>query len=408
MLEGNPYLEEKNGVLSMLDGTLFLRQRQTGQEQFEYLTGIKSIDSNVISNFNDNLNDNIEYCSLRSIPYFHIIFPIKAYAYRAEFDAIGVKLNSLYTDAFLSDSVYYPVDVTPEYYRKNDTHCSFYGNFKILSVVLRGLGVDIGGFNFRTKVVKSKGDLSIMCGQDPIDLEVFTDFNIPAHVNRFSTKEGLKGNSGDVHFCINLLAPIKKRVLLFGDSFFVYCLEWLSNLFEEVIYIRSPFVIHDVADVLSPDIILTGNAERYLVNTKSRKETPPYFLHYIEGFNNEKMLERDVKAISALFSGRYSERYKNWVTAHAREELVALSSLLIDNINSIKVECFTEIREEILLKCALSSSSFVDRLRSLALFYEEKDILVSLKLMSIAHEARPSGPFIAKKLSEYKEKCNKV
>lgn len=46
----------------------------------------------------------------------------------------------------------------------------------------------------------------------------------------------------------------------------------------------------------------------------------------------------------------------------------------------------------------------VNSIRNAALFFEDKDIEVALKLMELAHELRPEGPFILEKLNSYKQK----
>ncbi|MBN1008313.1 hypothetical protein [Amphritea pacifica] len=78
----------------------------------------------------------------------------------------------------------------------------------------------------------------------------------------------------------NSRAPVKKRILAFGDGFILGAFEVLSYFFEEIIYVRSPYVLPDVADCLSPDIILTSNAERYLPVFSNFESDKPFFINY--------------------------------------------------------------------------------------------------------------------------------
>ena len=129
----------------------------------------------------------------------------------------------------------------------------------------------------------------------------------------FTTNSALSANSGTILFYFNALAKFNKRLLVFGDSFVQSCLPILSNYFSEIIFLRSPFIIPDLADNLEPDFILTSNAERYLTSIQNAKAKKPYFLHYFSTQFNPKNFEpTHLEALIALFSGRYSHEYRSW------------------------------------------------------------------------------------------------
>lgn len=54
------------------------------------------------------------------------------------------------------------------------------------------------------------------------------------------------------------------------------------------------------------------------------------------------------------------------------------------------------------------SGKAIDALRDAAISFEEKDFSVALELMNIAHQMRPSGPGIIKKIREYKQELELV
>lgn len=52
------------------------------------------------------------------------------------------------------------------------------------------------------------------------------------------------------------------------------------------------------------------------------------------------------------------------------------------------------------------SDSYADILRNAALKFEKEDLMLAFDLMNLAHEIRPAGPFIQKKLEEYRRKLD--
>lgn len=87
--------------------------------------------------------------------------------------------------------------------------------------------------------------------------------------------------------------------------------------------------------------------------------------------------------------------YYNWMTSEQNTHL-------------------TELRKKIILghkkkafaKNYSMSEEHIDLLRDAAILLETKDIRKSYELMKIAHELRPSGPFIKKKLDTYSQLIN--
>ena len=379
-----------NDVIIFDDGVLFLRQSSGGQYQFDHLLGNRKLTAKAVNNFKLNIEHNERYCSYNNIPYKHVIFPAKAIAYRKRLRAAGLNVNTIYNEELHGNAnVFYPsLDSLDEScFFKDDTHCSFKGMHLILSEVLNKLDIDINVFDFELYRMKRLGDLSVHLNRPAIEVDALKRFiNIEPHIHSYSIRPALKGNSGDFSFHVNLNAPIRKRLLLFGDSFFVGCISWLTHLFEEIVYVRCPFIIQEIASVLKPDIILTGNAERYLVNVPNIYSSSPFFMNYFNrDFSPSKVSEVTFSAFSALFSGRTSDHYLGWK-------------------KSLNPEALLEImNDEELVSFAKSYPNVVDFLRDKAISIESQDIGLAYKYMSLANKARPSGPYIKNKLIEYKE-----
>lgn len=314
-LRKNKHLSFKDGVVELND-VLFLHQENSGQHQFDYLLGNKSITQESLRAFNQNMRKNIRYSEVKEIPYKHVIFPSKPYVFRKEFQDIGLKISKIGVEEMYSqENVYFPGLDTDDYYL-DDTHVNHRGLLKILSNLAKELlSIELpeGRFNFEESI----GDLGRMCGKGPIYKEKLTAFEGQKEKFRldlnFTLQNALKGNSGHLDVNVNSRALLKKRLLVFGDSFFRSSLPLVNKIFEEVIYFRCPFIIQEIANIIEPDVIFTGNAERYLVNVPNAKETPPYFFNYLStGFNPSTLVASDIKAASAIFSGRESKEYKEF------------------------------------------------------------------------------------------------
>tara|TARA_R110001583_G_scaffold17482_1_gene70631 strand:- start:1803 stop:2999 length:1197 start_codon:yes stop_codon:yes gene_type:complete len=396
MLEENKNIEVINNVIKLQDGTLFLRQKNRGQFQFEYLTGQKKISPKSIFNFKKNIKRNKEYCDKKNINYLHVIFPCKAVAYRNRFKDIGVDINPIVTEEHLNvDGVYYPNldDIAEDWFLKTDTHCSYKGRLSIIKDIMKHISIvfpDIA-FDIRESKSSSPGDLGRMIDNPPVKRESIS-FKINSDIHHFAldNKNVLSGNTGGMLLKVNTLAPIKKRVAIFGDSFFVGTMEILSIFFEEVFYMREAFIIQEVANCLEPDLIFTGNAERYLHDVKDAEKTTPYFIKLLSvNADMSKLGDKDKNAFLSFFEPKKSDKYKNWF-------LKLNLNLMLNNgdIDTIKALTLTSLD--------------INMIRDYAVSIEDNNTRLAYDLMLIAYNARPNGPFIKQKVQLYKQKidCN--
>ncbi|MCQ8890457.1 hypothetical protein NQT72_13180 [Pseudoalteromonas carrageenovora] len=308
-------LQVKNGVVILNDSTLFLRQKNKAQKQFDYMLGNIKLSKSSIENFQENMASNISFTTANNCKYHHIIFPTKAMAYIADFSNLGFSIYPIVKDVHLTYKVYYPdaTSLKKDYYVKDGNHCSCIGYLSIVEPVLNKLGYSFQDIVFQFVTTNRLGDLGRMIGAQPIKRKYISGAIGHENIQSFSNLAALKGNTGEFRIKINNDAVYKERLLLFGDSFFVGCLTILSVLFEEVIYVRKPYVDQDLSNKLKPDVILTGNAERYLTNVPDSRDDKPYFLSLINpAVDMSKLSSQDIEAINMIFLSRSSDRYKAW------------------------------------------------------------------------------------------------
>lgn len=392
-IEGNQSLNIIKGVLSFNDNTLFLRQKNQGQRQFDFLTGKSKVTETNTDNFIKNISKNYKFCEENNINYAHAIFPCKAVAYKNKFAEIGIEINAIASSKHLShQSVFYPEisDIKENWYHKTDTHCSYIGYLSILKEVFNIANLDFPELSMTIAKRLMRGDLAVMCNAGEIEVEYIKDFGVEAEIHRFSNTKALSGNSGEIYFTINNKPVIKKRLLLFGDSFFVGCLNILSNIFEEVFYIRNPFILKDVASCLKPDVIFTGCAERYLTKVNSIEESTPFFLNYFRGNASfERLLPETLEAFHHFFLDRESYGYIQW-----RKKL--------------NFKKFLKLSDSELFSLAKKDVDILDYIRDTAIVLEKNNIHEAYRLMSVAKMVRPNGPVITKKLDVFKRKISKL
>jgi hypothetical protein len=387
----NSKLKIKNGVIKFEDGTLFLRQKNQGQRQFDFLTGQAHLSTIDIDNFKQNITENESFCKLHSIEYAHVIFPCKAIAYKKEFFDIGVEINTITTSNHLAHpKVYYPEasQMTKDWFLKTDTHCSYIGYLNILTGLFNHINIEFPQLPLIIGKRFIKGDLGVMCGAEKVEVDYIERFDLDADIYRFSNRKALSGNSGEIYFNINTKPLIKKRVLLFGDSFFVGSLNVLSHIYEEVCYVRNVFILKDIALLIKPDIIFTGCAERYLTKVDNYQTSSPFFLNFFKNGTSFNCFTKETQeAFTCFFMDRESAEFLKW-----RKKLKFKALLKLDDIN--------------LQLLAEKDSDLLEYIRDTAISLEKNDILEAFRLMSIAKKIRPEGPLIVKKINSYIELLN--
>lgn len=333
MLTPGVCLEEVEGVevinnVVRIGEQLFLYQKNTGQRQMDYFLGNRRLSKISREIFSNNVKVNIDLSKKHDFLYKHIVFPAKPVVFSSVFEKINLKVESLYSKSFDVDSDFllYP-DLDTSDYDAEDTHTNDKGVFEVIKTVLKSFGIVeemIATYGVGEKLC----DLAYMLGKKNSSYLKITGINICPDFNdytkNFSLDEFLESNTGDLQYSVNEVAPFYKRIVLFGDSFFKTRIHIFSALFNEVVYIRNPYVIEDLVLTLQPDIVLTGNAERYLVNQPDVSKPRPYFMNYITHGMKKKPSAEVIRAFESLFSGRSSsffKAFKNSISSQVAEDI---------------------------------------------------------------------------------------
>lgn len=295
---------------------LFLCQTDVAQKQLQHFKGEILLPDEKIAKFHDNIQFNRDYASKTGTHYHHIVFPAKIPTFEKLFSQAGINVTPMFSEAHTGPNIsYLDAFLIPEkHFLVQDTHNSDMGRIALSSNILQLLNLPKIDDEFLWESSQVLGDMGKRLNLEPFPEQKMVDIkNVKTAKKLFHTASALSGNSGMIMFFFNALPKFNKRLLVFGDSFVQSCLSILSFYFSEVIYLRSPFIIPDIADNLEPDFILTSNAERYLTSIQNAKAKKPYFLNYFSSrFNPDTFHPAHLEALTALFSGRDSHEYKKW------------------------------------------------------------------------------------------------
>ncbi|NUB28214.1 glycosyltransferase [Azospirillum brasilense] len=239
----------------------------------KFVTGELVPSRESLMSFSNNISGRIEVAQAFNAKYAHVLFPDKqsvmmeAFPFQpvhrlgdAYFSQLAPELQAyvLYPDGPLrnqAEAMYYPLD----------THMTDHGSLVVLRMMLAAVGIDATAAlnRIRTRIVKPlrwSGDLGGKFTpkqfQDGLVLDAdwpLTELRSPGEFN-----------DGMIDIIFNPEAEHNKTVLLFGDSFFRMMLKQLSAVFSRVICLRTRFLHREMLALIRPDIVFTGNAERYL------------------------------------------------------------------------------------------------------------------------------------------------
>lgn len=355
-----------NHVLISDTGTKYLYSGK--HQQFAYLSGELNLSNEAIDTFKANINKRNAFCDERNILYKHIVFPSKPVVFADKLPSFN--LSSIMNEELMLKNVLYPLseyqNAKPAFF-ESDTHPTPKGSWEVTKLIAQYVDVDLG----IPKYVKAKhiGDLNVMLGSNIaeefdrfIGLENY--FYKTLDVNNY---EAVSGNNEKIRIIKNPLAKTNKRVLIFGDSFFNFNLnEQLALLFEEIIFIRTPNFLYEIVDYIKPDMILTGQVERYLVTPISDEQYKYPLLHTLLCSVEGKTINVPFSAaLNALFANKNSQDYQRW-----------------------------------------HSNNSANLFRDVAVSLESSNLNLALELMKKALLNRPTGKVIMQKIEDYKKEMS--
>lgn len=254
----------------------------------KFATGEASPTAESITNFDKNIAKRVAIAARSGAAYAHVIFPDKQSVLSSNFPYQPVhRLGDAYTAALtpaLKPFVLYPADrlkgEKDDVFLPLDTHMTDHGSLAVLRMMLAATGIDAKASleRIRTRIVKKQrwvGDLARKLAS-PMEQEgilLAPDWPI------VEMRSPGAFNDGMVDVVFSPQAQHKGTVLLFGDSYFRMMLRHFSAVFTQVVCLRTRFLHPEMIALIRPDVIFTGNAERYLSAVAPDQEAHAFSLY---------------------------------------------------------------------------------------------------------------------------------
>lgn len=273
------YMNTENiNVIKGDDGFLFLYLG--AQKQMPYLLGEIAPTEKSCEVFLKNISNRAEICKKNNLIFKHVVFPSKPLVKSKFLPPSASDISSLYKKYYLPlainnsavlGSIIYPLDELINLDRekstffKTDTHMTDAGSLCVLEMICDALNIE----KISRNIIHSEkrefiGDLSLMLGGATKEVEDF--FACENQYLLFDNSPQLKGNTNNICIIHSPNASSNKRLLIFGDSFFRCMLKFFHPIFRDILFIRTQFFHPEYIHLFKPDVVLTGNAERYLAN----------------------------------------------------------------------------------------------------------------------------------------------
>lgn len=302
-----------NGVITGNDGYLFLAGG--AHNPLKFINSKDQIKKRSVNQFAANIKSRTMKAERRGISYIHIICPDKHFACRKHFPAeITSTLFEAYVEQMPRDfdfsNLVYPLQELEESSEniayKTDTHYTPHGTAVVTNELLLKFQIDkeINLHDNNLNTTFSRDNFSGDLGSKLVP-KVFEkrELLLPnSNSRRFSNSLG-SGNNGIIDYYINDDAPIKAKALIFGDSFGRSIATCLTNIFSNVLFLRSPFVHIEIIDSYKPQYMISQNVEKYLSHVTLDREAPPFFLYpFLKGVSPIMDID-SAKAISLALRG---------------------------------------------------------------------------------------------------------
>ena len=330
----------ENEVLLTYNGVAFLAGGN--HQTLKYSTGELSPSAESMRTFSDNIKARSQHTDARAIPYAHVVFPDKQSVLVNEFPFHPVvKLGETYLDRISTDAAVrtvYPADdlrAVDGACMPLDSHLSDIGSLVVLRQMLNAVGVDQSHAltMIEQRIVKPRrwpGDLGSKL-DPPLFQEVLT---LAPDWELLELNSGGGFNDGMIDILFSPHASVNKTVLLFGDSFFRMMLKHLSGVFTRVICLRTRFYHREMVELIEPDIVFTGNAERYLSHVDSDENAIPF------------MLYRPVRGIAEQLDPAFLEAWRSITSPRAAQSKTYLEHHRVGTLaDSIVMPSKTQSRE---------------------------------------------------------------
>jgi hypothetical protein len=265
----------------------------------KFATGELTPSDESLAAFLNNIASRVAQARSASSAYLHVIFPDKQSVLSDDFPIQPLhRLGDAYmarVDSDLRPHVLWPADQlkcqVENPFLPLDTHMNDHGSLEVLRMMLQAIemSADAALERIESRIVRPQcwqGDLGSKFNPPLFQEGMLLAPDWPQM--QFRSPGGF--NDGMVDIVLNPQAQVDKTVLLFGDSFFRMMLSHLSAVFSRVICLRTRFLHPEMVTLIRPDVIFTGNAERYLSNVTPDAEAQAFALHpHLRGAEDLRM-----------------------------------------------------------------------------------------------------------------------
>ncbi len=276
--------------------------------------------------FRANISSRLAWAKKLEIPYLHVIFPDKQSVLSDQFPIRPLhRLGDVYMaeiDPVFSSHVLWPADRLK--HERNspflplDTHLTDHGSLAVLQMMLKSIGIDAGNSLKRIgdRIVRKqrwKGDLGNKLNPPLYQEGLLLDPDWS--MQQFRSPGGF--NDGMVDIILNPGASVNKTVLLFGDSFFRMMLNQLGAIFTQVICLRTRYLHPEMLTLIQPDIIFTGNSERYLSSVIPDTEASAFSLYPHLRRSEDLAMPEDFLAAWDAVTSPYAKKSRDFFSSTA-------------------------------------------------------------------------------------------
>jgi hypothetical protein len=295
-IEANPMREPgtiEKDVLFGFQDQLFL----AGGDHlvFDYVTGKRTVEEASFANFFSNIERRKTLANTMSARFLHVIVPDKQSVLK-ELCPIPVEycLGQLYLEKFPEGTqpIRYPLDLlrgsAVDAYLKTDTHLTDWGSVLVaydIAGYFTGEMQSVERLTLVSSLTKEEHCIGDLGGRfDPPLGEIRRNLDLPPIRGGGFQNKLTGGNDGMADVIVNFDAKYQKRVLLFGDSFGRQVSAILCRFFQEVVFVRTPFVHEEILFTIQPDYVVSENVERYLdYSFPDENHTSFFMLPYLGG-----------------------------------------------------------------------------------------------------------------------------
>ncbi len=309
----------ENDVVLGADGELFLANG--GHRVLEHSIGLRSPIATSFRNFRGNIAQRAACAANLGAKYLHVVFPDKQSVLPErcgipDIILLGDRYRQACADVW--DDVLYPVDTLRQLaqpFLRTDTHMTIDGTFATVECMIQRLYGDALDPALRALRTRLSGELSytgdLGSKLEPPQSEMKRIMQVDSKIVWIQNKMG-SGNNGLTMISTFEDAPVKGRLVFFGDSFGRDCCTVLAHIFTEVVFLRSPFLHREELLALRPQVLITGNVERYLAFVEADEDAPAF--QTLQWFKHDVDPEqrRWAEAFSAILSDQRGP-YRRWI-----------------------------------------------------------------------------------------------